>query len=223
MLALPENLPRIKPATIEQAMSDVFPAISTVRKYHGEQTAFAAVVEIIAQAATLVNVGKNLQPHQIEFLTFEILREWYWLTIGEVRFVMERGVRGLYGALYDRLDTNTVLEWFDRFEVERMGVGERYGERKEADECVFWKKQAAENRALKPIPKEVVASIENLQNRFLVDGEAKKGIKTGEFEPDEHVFRMLEMEWADLPEKGRLPFENYKVLRVAQIKAQMKR
>ena len=97
LLALPQNLPRIRPANMDQAMSDVFPAISTVKKYHGNGVAVASVSEIIAQAAALLNVGKNLQSHQIDFLACEILENWYWLTIGEVRFVMNSGLSGKYG------------------------------------------------------------------------------------------------------------------------------
>lgn len=222
MLALPENLHRILPATIEQAMSDVYPTLATVKKYHGAEAAKDAVIEIIGQAAALLNVGKNLKPHQIEFIAVEILQEFYWLNVGEIRYVMMRGVRGEYGEVYDRLDAQVVFGWIEKYLEVRTELAADKARRAEA-EMLAAEKQREQSPTTIPMPEYVKKSLGELENRFLVDGELKRGFATGEFEPDEPTLRMIEMEWADLPEQGRLPYENYKAMRVAQLKAQMKK
>lgn len=198
-------------------MSDVFPAISTVKKYHGDGVAVASVAEIIAQGAALLNVGKNLQPHQIEFLACEILQEWYWLTIGEVRLIMNNGVTGKYGELYDRLDVSVVLKWFERYADVRGEVIAEKSRRAHLD------RKEQESKTATEMPEALKELANRVQPKYLVEGEEKAGFIQGEFEPDKYVLRMIEMEWADLPEVGRVPYENYKSLRIAHLKTQMKK
>lgn len=221
LLALPSNLHRVRPAKMEQAMSSVFPTLATVRKYHDESVALGSICEIIAESAALISVGKGIQSHQITFLARDILREYYYLTIAEIRFCMEQGVRGEYGQIYDRMDASVVAEWFVKYTANRTVVGEEIDLRRIGEETARWRKEASENQNLKPMPESVKQSIENLSNSFLVNGEAKKGIKAGEFEPDDLVIEMIKSEW----ENGgkEYTFEQFKALRVAQLKAQMKR
>lgn len=221
LLALPENLHRIKPAKIEQAMSDVFPTLATVRKYHDEATALAAVCEIIAQGAALLSIGRNIQPHQIRFVAEEILREYYYLTIAEIRFCIEQGVRGNYGAIYDRLDTSVIFDWLEKYISERTETSERLTAQRQGQEAAKWKKEAQENKNLHPMPESLKQSLRSLENTFLVDGELKKGVTTGEFEPDEHILRMIEQEWE--LDNHSLSLDKFKTMRIAQIKAEMKK
>lgn len=222
MLALPENLHRVLPATIEQAMSDAYPALATVKKYHGPEAAKDAVIEIIGQASALMNVGKNLKPHQIEFIAVEILQEFYWLNIGEIRYVMTRGVRGEYGEVYDRLDTIVIFGWIEKYLEVRAEIAANRARRVEAE--MLAAEKARQPNALEiPMPEAVKQSLSKLENKFLVDGELKQGLPAGEFEIDEPTERMIEMEWADMPDEDRLPFVNYRVMRIAQLKTQMKK
>lgn len=221
LLALPENLHRVKPAKIEQAMSDVFPTIATVRKYHDEATALAAVCEIIAQAAALLSIGRNIQPHQIHFVAEEILKEYYYLTIAEIRFCIEQGVRGNYGAIYDRLDTSVIFDWLEKYLLERAETSERLAAQRQGEEAAKWKKEAQGNQNLKPMPESLKDDLQSLENTFLVGGELKKGVTAGQFEPDEHILRMIRQEWE--ADSQSLSFEHFKTMRIAQIKAQMKK
>ena len=225
MLALPENLHRVKPAKIEQAMSGVFPTLATVRKYHDEATALAAVCEIIAQAAAQLSVGRNIQPHQIRFVAEEFLREYYYLTIAEIRFCIEQGIRGNHGIIYDRLDTAVVFDWLEKYLLERTETAERLTAQKQGEEAAKWKKEAQESQSLKPMPEILKESLRSLENTFLVDGELKKGVAAGAFEPDAPMLVMILEEWEAKRESGeeRPGFEQYKTMRIAQIKAQMKK
>jgi len=222
MLALPENLHRVLPASVEQAMSDVYPTLATVKKYHGPEAAKDAVIEIVAQSAALLNVGKNLKPHQIDFIAVEILQEFYWLNVGELRYIMKQGVRGEYGEVYDRIDTIVVFGWIEKYLEVRTEIAANRAMRAEAEQMAAEKAKPQSSTAI-PMPEAVKQSLSKLENTFLVAGELKQGPHVGEWEPDEFTIRMLEMEWADLPKEKRLPFVNYKVMRIAQIKAQMKK
>lgn len=225
LLALPENLHRVKPAKIEQAMSDVFPTLATVRKYHDEAAALAAVCEIIAQAAAQLSIGRNIQPHQIRFVAEEVLREYYYLTIAEIRFCIEQGIRGNYGVIYDRLDTAVISDWLEKYLLERTETAERLTAQRQGEEAAKWKKEARENQNLKPMPESLKESLQGLENNFLVDGELKKGMAAGVFEPDAPTLAMILEEWEARRERGeeRPDFEQYKTTRIAQIKTQMKR
>lgn len=219
---MPENLHRCKPATVKQAMSDVFPTLATVRKYHSGATAKGAAAEIIGQGAALLNVGKNLQPHQIEFIADEILREYYYLTIGEIRYIVERGVRGEYGTNYDRFDVQTVFEWIEKYLVERTSTAEQEAQAKPGNDSAKWREWAKKNG--KPMPESVRQALSALENKYLVDGEAKQGVRSGEFEPDTATLEMIRQEWeTNEGNAQRQPFENYKTLRIAQLKAMMKK
>lgn len=221
LLALPVNLHRIRPAKVEQAMSSVFPTLATVKKYHDEAVALGSICEIIAEASALVSVGKGIQTHQIRFLASEILREYYFLTIAEIRFCMEQGVRGEYGQIYDRLDASVVLDWFEKYTANRTLIGEQIDANKIGQEMAHWRNESIKNEKLKPMPDYVKESIESLSNGFLVDGEVKRGIKSGEFEPDSFVIEMIKSEW-ETGDKG-YSFDQYKTMRILQLKAQMKK
>lgn len=211
--SLNSNLPT--PRTVKDAVSSDVATLATIRKYMGEESAKDVLIETIGFASGLLNIGKNLQPHQIDFLADEILREWYWLKISEMKFVMLEGVRGNYGELYDCLDFRTVMQWLAKYDEQRTAVVEQENGQKV--------EQYAISETAIEMPEEVRELIGKFENIFLVEGESKKGLAGGEFEPDEPTLRMIEMEWADLPESGRAPYENFKALRIAQLKAQMKK
>ena len=204
-------------------MSSVFPTLATVRKYHDENTALSAVCEIIAQAAALLSIGRGIQRHQIEFLAEDILRQYYFLTIAEIRLCMEYGVRGDYGTIYDRLDTSVVAEWIEKYITMRAEISARKAEQKPGDEVAYWREQAKKNPELKPMPDEIKKALLNVENKWLVDGELKAGVKSGDFEPDAAVLEMIEQEWGQDKRPDKIPYKDYEVLRIAQIKAQMKK
>lgn len=204
-------------------MSSVFPTLATVRKYHDENTALSAVCEIIAQAAALLSVGRGIHRHQIEFLAEDILRKYYFLTIAEIRLCMEYGVRGDYGTIYDRLDTSVVFEWIEKYISIRAEIASRKAEQKPGDEAAYWREQANKNPGLKPMPYEIKKALLNVENKWLVDGELKAGVKSGDFEPDAAVLEMILQEWSNDKTPGKMPYRDYETMRIAQIKAQMKK
>lgn len=203
-------------------MSDVFPTLATVRKYHGENGAKAAIVDIVSRAAAMLNVGKQLQPHQVEFLADEILLEYYWLNIGELRYLFLQGTRGEYGTIYDRFDSTVVFGWIEKYLEVRADIAANRAQRGEAEQDAKFR-AIPESKTAIFMPDRLKDMQKKMENKFIVSGVPKSGVVAGEFEPDEPTMRMIEFEWADQNEDTRLPFENYRAMRIAQLKAQMKK
>lgn len=217
-MALPQNLGAIQVRTIEQAVNGETPTLSTVRKYHGEAIARNAIIETIAFAAGLLNIGKNLQSHQIGFLADEILRDWYWLKIGELKFIMEQGIRGAYGELYDRLDFNTVLEWISAFDAARTEIVERSSQRAETEADLSERKNS--NGKEVPMPD----FVKELAIKF--DSKLPYDKNLPQFKPDSAFEEMIADEWetanADTRESFKT-FDTFRFFRIEQTKRLFKK
>lgn len=202
------NLGAINPASIEAAMSGDTPALSTVRKYHGDETAKYAVKEIIAEAASMLNIGKNLQAHQIEFMADEVLRDWYFLTLAEIKYLMRQGITGKYGELYDRLDVAVVSGWFERYNEQRTAQAEGMRQKERAAEL-------SSGNA-----KEMPAWFLDFSKTF----QARYGDRAAhDFKPDAAFEAMVQQEWNEMQEADQPAFEQFLKLRTAQTKAMLKR
>lgn len=191
---------------MEQAMSEKYPTVASVKKYHDEQLALDAVVEIIAEAASLVNLGRNLKPNQIDFLAEEILREYYYLTLGDIRLMMKQGVTGKYGELYDRLDVQVVMGWLERYTEERANAAE--GKSQQAHVS-----NVSDNA--KPMPEWFGEFVQKMQVKYNSEPPAH------EFAPDANFWQMVEQEYLESGEQ--MPLDQFKQMRLAQTKAMLKR
>lgn len=207
LLALPQNLGMVQPRNLEQALDGSTPAISTVNKYLGREASKDAVIQIIAEAAALLNIGKNLQPHQIEFLAEDVLQDWFYLTIGEVRYIMQQGIRNRWGSIYDRLDVETVMGWIGQYDAVRTETVERRAQ----------KAAEAQNtdKAI-PMPDSLKQLAEDL---------APKSRATAEFMPDAPFEEMVKQEWATLPEEDKqgIDFQKFRIMRIEYTRSLLKR
>jgi len=201
----------ISPRTVKEAIDSDVATLATIKKYMGEETAKDAVIETVAFAAGLLNIGKNLQPHQIEFLADEILRDWYWLKISEIKFVMMEGVRGNYGQIYDCLDFRTVMEWICKYDSTRTEIFEEKSKRAHVEAI-------AENAKPIQMPKEIKELADKLTHPYDRD--------LPEFEPDDFFERMIQDEWGMKTEPERAKcgtFEMFRFFRIQQTKAIFKK
>jgi hypothetical protein len=78
------------------------------------------VVMILARCAQLCTVERNMNAMQIEFTAEMIIKEYWMYSLEDIQLCTERGVTGLYGELYNRLDTSVVFGWLKKYESERM-------------------------------------------------------------------------------------------------------
>jgi hypothetical protein len=207
LLALPANLEMVKPRSIEQALDGSTPALSTVNKYQGREVSKDAVIQIIAEAAALLNIGKNLQPHQIEFLAEDILQDWFYLTIGEIRYIMQQGIRNRWGNIYDRLDVETVMGWIGQYDAIRTDMVERRAQKAA---------EAEKTDRATPMPDSLKQLAEDL---------APKSCTVPEFVPDAPFEEMIKQEWSTLPDayKEGLDFLKFRKMRIEYTKTLLKR
>lgn len=197
----------VQPRSLDQALDGSTPAISTVNKYQGREASKDAVIQIIAEAAALLNIGKNLQPHQIEFLAEDIVQDWFYLTIGEIRYIMQQGIRNRWGNIYDRMDVETVMGWIGQYDAIRTDMVERRAQK------------AAEAQSTEkaiPMPDSLKQLAETL---------APKSRVAQEFVPDVPFEEMVEQEWATLPEadKNGIDFQKFRIMRIEYTRSLLKR
>lgn len=114
---------------------------------------YAIIERILAGLALSLNVGKNIEPHQLDGLAKKIYAKYYYFSFDELLYVFDKGTSGAYGKLYDRVDEEIIFTWLERFDhEERMGIAEEsnkeeiesYAEEKEAERAFLAK-------ALEPI------------------------------------------------------------------------
>lgn len=204
---MPQNLALVKPATMDEAMSGNTPTMATVRKYQGSEMAMGAVVTIIAEGAALLNIGKNLQAHQIEYLAEEIAREYYWLTLADLRYMMKQGIAGKYGEIYDRLDVQVVLGWLTKYVETRMEIAESKSQQKHVGKI-------SDNA--KPMPQWFADYAKRLFEKH------NEPQQKSNFQPDAYFWEMVEQEWNEM-QGDRPDLEKFKALRLAQTKAMLSR
>lgn len=124
-LALPECLPQVKASDIQTCLKAETPTLATVRLYHGERVTHCAISEILVEAAELLNVGNNLTAAQVNALSEMIFRDWYWYTLADLKTMLQMGIKGEFGKIYERLDVNVIYEWLMQYNEKRAAVAEQ--------------------------------------------------------------------------------------------------
>lgn len=91
-----------------------------------ERTAVWAIIErLLAGLALSMNVGKNLQPHQLDGLAKKIYAKYYYFSFDELLYVFDKGASGGYGKIYDRIDEEIIFTWLESFDTgERIQIAE---------------------------------------------------------------------------------------------------
>lgn len=114
------------PGTIQECFLLRAPSIGAVGHYVGESEAVQMVVEIIATAMALINVGKGIRKEQIYPTAALIVSmpEFRLFSVADFRLAINRGVTGAYGKMYDSFDVATISNWLREYWSERMEVAE---------------------------------------------------------------------------------------------------
>lgn len=96
-----------------------------VRNNHDDL--FNAIEKLIAMLSLSLNIGKNLEPHQLAPLAKEIYHKYYFYSIDEIALVFRKGAQGEFGKLFDKLDRSTIMEWFTIYDTrDRMPIVENH-------------------------------------------------------------------------------------------------
>ena len=113
---------RLRPASIAEAIQTPAPTVATYRKYKGDTETKLILAAMIKGCADAFNVGKKMSDTQVLMTVAGITRNYYFFNLADIKHCFDRAIMGEYGPLYDRLDTNTILEWLRKYQDERLGV-----------------------------------------------------------------------------------------------------
>jgi hypothetical protein len=62
---------------------------------------------------------------QIEFLVETLRTDYYYLKLPELKLCFNNCKKGMYGTIYDRIDTSVVVSWIEMFLKERFNAIEK--------------------------------------------------------------------------------------------------
>lgn len=86
---------------------------------------YAIIERLLAGLAMSLNVGKNLEPHQLSGLAKKIYAKYYYLSFDELMHVFDKGSSGGYGKIYDRVDEEIIFTWLEKFDTdERINIAQ---------------------------------------------------------------------------------------------------
>lgn len=103
--------------------ADVFkestPSMGVVKRTYGDKFTLAYLATWILDLTAFVNIGKNMNEAQVRQTATMIADEYVHLTIADLALVFKRAKLGYYGQIYDRLDGQIILGWFQKYHNER--------------------------------------------------------------------------------------------------------
>lgn len=112
-----------RPCTTELAcIESKAPTIASIRKSFGQDYIQAYIEMWIVNLRMFFNVGKSMTDEQTYMTAELIVDTFYNLNIADINLIFKNAKLGKYGKIYDRLDGNIILEWFQIYFDERCNV-----------------------------------------------------------------------------------------------------
>ena len=90
------------------------PSLASINKQYGYDFTQAYIEGWIVNLREFINVGKKMTDNQTQETAMLILDEYFNLTIADINMVFKNAKMGKYGAMYDRLDGQMILSWFEK-------------------------------------------------------------------------------------------------------------
>jgi len=111
----------VAPRSMMEAMNvEAFPTLATIKKYRGESTCYAALAKVLSDINRSQGEKKALDAAQIQLLCQMIFREYYYLTIAEIKYTVTAGLSGQYGReFYGDSTADVVMNWFLEYTDQR--------------------------------------------------------------------------------------------------------
>jgi hypothetical protein len=98
------------------------PSIVKIKKTYGEDFIQAYIEGWIVNLREFLNLGRKMTDEQTHETAMIIVDEYYNLTIADINIIFKRAKLGRWGQIYDRLDGQVILSWFDKYFQERCKV-----------------------------------------------------------------------------------------------------
>jgi hypothetical protein len=95
------------------------PSLGSINRRYGIDFTQAYIEGWIVNLREFVNVGKKMSDMQTQETAILILETYPSLTIADINLIFKRAKLGKFGSMYDRLDGQLILSWFDIYFSER--------------------------------------------------------------------------------------------------------
>lgn len=101
-------------------MTNNKPTLSKITLKQGKSIAVGLVAMLIANASKSFNVGKTLTAAQTIESANLILSDFNDWKVANIQQCLDRATAGRYGAIFDRLDCQVIMQWCSAYDLERM-------------------------------------------------------------------------------------------------------
>lgn len=95
------------------------PNLWQIRRLMGEVKTKAVVIYALAWLSELVNVERNLTEAQVGEIAADVIEEYGYLKVEEVKYILKTAVRE--NKLFGRLDYAVVMKWVEDYSSVRTG------------------------------------------------------------------------------------------------------
>lgn len=100
-------------------LSSGLPTIGSIKKIYGYDFTQAYIEGWIVNLRDFINVGKKMNDNQCYETAYLILETYPFLSIADINLIFKKAKLGKYGSMYDRLDGQMILSWFELHFSER--------------------------------------------------------------------------------------------------------
>lgn len=149
--------------TLHEAMKEDCPTLEQMSNLRSEPYAIVLIVKMLQFVSEMFNVGKNLTDTQITYTAEQILYQYGFLKIAEVKCCLNLAISGKFGGVYDRIDPPTILNWFTQYNEIRTVEAEKI----QLNEAPKSEPVSSTAIPLSAMPVEFQESLKDLQMRFL--------------------------------------------------------
>ena len=74
---------------------------------------------LISRCCAMINIDKNMNADQINFAAEHFVQHHWKYSLEDIQLCLDRGVAGIYGTIYNRMDLSILNAWVSNFEQER--------------------------------------------------------------------------------------------------------
>jgi hypothetical protein len=205
-----QNLQRITPRTMGEAMDSATPSLALIRKHGGEELAVQVVADLINDLNDFLSVKPMTVP-QVAMTAEIVVQEFYWLKIADLKLVFRNAMSGKYGELYNRLDGQLICGWIRKYQDERLQEAERRSQQEHRDRMKP-DNTALDNEALERLASYTKMILARL-NYTPKEGEPRAHYNNLQEWADQtgrdlsEFLRTFETQWRQDWENGTTPFE----------------
>jgi len=117
---------KLNPSSIDQILDykEILPSIGTIRHYRGDDAVEAFISEIISLIEKSLNLVRPITSEQIVICVRIVVSKYHFLTLADLKLIVNNGLTGMYGRVFDRFDVGVFFEWVNKYVEDRLVVSE---------------------------------------------------------------------------------------------------